>query len=50
MDSNIEEGEISLFFYECVDCKIIFPHTEEQIDKCPNCGQLLKKMKNQEPN
>ncbi|MHA2360036.1 MAG: hypothetical protein ACXAB5_07165 [Candidatus Thorarchaeota archaeon] len=45
-----EKGEVSVIFYECDACRAIFPHTEEQINSCPNCRGLLKKMENQDPN
>ncbi|MHA2027519.1 MAG: hypothetical protein ACW98U_16595 [Candidatus Thorarchaeota archaeon] len=50
MEREKVDSEVTLTFYECEGCRAIFPHTKEQMNTCPKCGKLLKKMKDQEPN
>ena len=44
MEGKREEEEPTIIMYECVECQLLFPHTQEETNKCPNCGQPLKKV------
>lgn len=44
MSKENYDTDPKIILYQCRDCHIIFPQTDEKVNKCPNCGKNLSKM------
>jgi hypothetical protein len=41
MGEESDDADAPLYFYQCKDCQLIFPQTEDTVNRCPKCGKLL---------